>query len=385
MMESDLNEQNGLTRRKFLQISAGAATAMAVATLPNLAWAQPLKTAKVSLAQCLRMTPVEMAEQSNLVQSAYHYITGICGEIKNQDLKGKVLQVIQNPAPTFMERYIAGEERNLLWRKLVAAQYLSENSTVVNFLPPNANVQAAAQPFYAAPGSGYMSHHAYPGGLATHTAVNLRSSLAVYQGYIETFDYKLDRDIIIAAQALHDLHKPWVFQWQANGACLPEITLAGQGAHHVLGIAESIYRGFSPEIVVAQACAHNHPGSDKDEAEVVGWIKAASMIADKDPIKEGFLSADGKTLPLPRRQENFVTHLGDHDWVLSVPAAIWTIPVLKNIAKTEYGIVDQELNGKKFNILRNYVFSKFSIMRSYQVLVTQGEVGLAAKVKEIVG
>ena len=38
----------------------------------------------------------------------------------------------------------------------------------------------------------------------------------------------------------------------------------------------------------------------------------------------GLLEKDGKTLPMPRRIEGFVTHLADHDWVISVPAAQWT-------------------------------------------------------------
>jgi len=385
MMGLQFSDKDGLTRRKFLQVSAGTATAMMITTLPDFSWAQTLKTVKVGIDQCLNLTPLQMAQKSNMVQSAYSYITGISGEIKNQVLRDQVLQVIHNPAPTFMEGYTTSDARRTLWQKLVDAKYLSEMIGVTDFLPPSENIQQASQPFFAAPGSGYMSHHAYPGGLATHTAFNIRSSLNVYQGYFETFDYKLDRDIVIAAQALHDLHKPWVFQWQEDGTCLKEITLAGQGAHHVLGIAESVYRGFPPEVVIAQACAHNHPGSDKDEAEVIDWIKAACIIADKDPIREGLLSADGNTLPLPRRQENFVTHLGDHDWVLSGPAVKWTLPALKNIAKLDYNMNDQELNGKNFNALRNYVFSQFSAMRSYQVLVTQGEAGLRGKVREMIG
>jgi hypothetical protein len=384
-MGLQLDDKDGFTRRKFLQVSAGTAAAMMVTALPNFSWAQALKVEKVGLEQCLSLTPLQMAKKSNLVQASYDYITGICGEITNQVLRDRVLQVIHNPAPTFMQRYTTSDARKILWQKLVAAKYLSETIGVDDFLPPSENIQKASQPFYAAPGSGYMSHHAYPGGLATHTAFNIRSSLNVSQGYFETFDYKLDRDLIIAAQALHDLHKPWVFQWQEDGSCLKEITLAGQGAHHVLGIAESIYRGFPSEVVVAQACAHNHPGSDKDEAEVIEWIKAACIIADKDPIGEGLLSADGSTLPIPRRQENFVTHLGDHDWVLSGPAVKWTLPELKKIAQQEYKMNDQELNGKRFNALRNYVFSQFSAMRSYQVLATQGEAGLRAKVREMIG
>ncbi len=36
------------------------------------------------------------------------------------------------------------------------------------------------------------------------------------------------------------------------------------------------------------------------------------------------------------RQENFITHLGDHDWILSGSAVKWTLPTLKSIAKQEY-------------------------------------------------
>ena len=39
-----------------------------------------------------------------------------------------------------------------------------------------------------------------------------------------------------------------------------------------------------------------------------------------------------KPLPMPRRMEGFVTHLADHDWVLSVPAAQWTVDALKQVA-----------------------------------------------------
>lgn len=383
-MKLEFGNQDGFTRRKFLQVSAGTATAMLLTTLPNISWAQASKIEKVGLDQCLALTPLEMAEKSPLIQSAYHYITGICGEIKNATLRGQVLQIIHNPAPTFMELYPSSGAQKNLREKLVAANYISEALEITDFLPPSKNIQHASQPFYAAPGSGYMSHHAYPGGLATHTAFNIRSSLNASQGYFETFGYQLDRDIIIASQALHDLHKPWVFQWQEDSTCRKESTLAGQGAHHVLGIAESIYRKLPPAIVVAQACAHNHPGSATDEAEVVSWIKAACLIADQDPIGEGFLAKDGITLPLPRLQENFITHLGDHDWVLSGPALKWTLPTLQNIAKQEYKMTAQELTGKNFNQLRNYVFSQFSVMAAYQLLATQGEVALHKKIKEII-
>jgi len=63
------------------------------------------------------MTPLEMVKKSNLVQSAYNYITGICGEIKNPLLRDRVLQAIHNPAPTFMEEYTTSNARRMLWQK----------------------------------------------------------------------------------------------------------------------------------------------------------------------------------------------------------------------------------------------------------------------------
>ena len=65
--------------------------------------------------------------------------------------------------------------------------------------------------------------------------------------------WKLDRDVVLASQLLHDLHKPWVFQWQADGTCRKEEPLAATGEHHVLSIAESLRRGLSPN------CAWRRP------------------------------------------------------------------------------------------------------------------------------
>ncbi len=117
------------------------------------------------------------------------------------------------------------------------------------------------------------------------------------------FGLKLDRDVVLASQLLHDLHKPWVFQWQADGTCRKEEPLAATGEHHVLSIAESLRRGLSPELCVAQACAHDHPGAAASEQLVVGWLKAAAVINGKDPFKAGLVEKNGKTLPMPRRME----------------------------------------------------------------------------------
>lgn len=226
------------------------------------------------------------------------------------------------------------------------------------FSRPGASTKKSPQPFYTAPGSGWNSHHIYPGGLVTHTALNVASCKALYDNYVDMFGLKLDRDVVLASQLLHDLHKPWVFQWQADGTCRKEEPLAATGEHHVLSIAESLRRGLSPELCVAQACAHDHPGAAASEQLVVGWLKAAAIINGKDAVKAGLVEKDGKTLPMPRRMEGFVTHLADHDWVLSVPAAQWTVDALKQVAVRSYGIKEADLTKKPFNQFRNYVLSQ---------------------------
>ncbi|THB71073.1 MAG: metal-dependent phosphohydrolase, partial [Desulfovibrio sp.] len=135
---------------------------------------------------------------------------------------------------------------------------------------------------------------------------------------------------------------------------------------------------------VAQACAHNHPGFSNDEEGPVRWIGAAAVLLGKDPVAEGWLNSDGETLPQPRTMENFVCHLGDHDWVLTVPAAKWTIPLMQEIAMEHYGLSETDVEGKPFNQLRNYVFSQATIMSLYELYVTQGKDALTRTVLSIV-
>jgi len=375
----------GLDRRDFMRwgmIVGGAAAALSV--LPKQAFA--FEPVPVKLDECLGMSPLAMAEKSLLVQESWKTIQTFLAQIGDWKIRQLTESILQNPAPTFMERYLEHGAKEELRRALLKAGLLDEKAIPpgADFPPKLADPKKTPQPFVSTPGSGYQSHHAYPGGVATHTALNLKASLGLYQGYIEVYGYGLNKDVVIASQALHDLHKPWVFQWQDDCSSRTELTLAGTGEHHTYSIAESMYRGLPPEIVVAQACAHQHPGTDKEEAEPVAWIKAAAVFAGKDPVKEGYLSRSGATLPVPRAQENFVCHLGDHDFVLTVPAAKWLIPVMGNIAVKSYGMNEADLKGKKFNAFRNFVFSRASIMKLYYIYSTGGEEAVADAVKRIV-
>lgn len=367
-----------VNRRDFLKIGAMAGVA-AIASASSPAFAS---TTPTTLEACMAMSPRAMAEASGPVTAAWQDIRLNAAGIRNPSIRESVLTILENPAPT-LTKGMGASEKKAIYKELTAKGLLKDISEK-DFLPPVTDANKAPQPFYSAPGSGYSSHHAYPGGLATHTDLNVRVSLAIHDSYSSVYNYRLDRDVVLAAQLLHDLHKPWVFQWDKDGASRGEMKLAGTGEHHPLGVAESIVRGLPAEVCVAQACAHNHPRTPADEAKVVGWIQTAAIIAGVDPVKRGLLAKDGKTLPLPRRQEGFVTHLGDHDWVLTVPAVQWVLPIMEKTAMRDYRISKSDLGKKPFNQLRNYVFSQVSAMSLYETLAAKGEDEMLRTVHSVV-
>lgn len=369
-------------RRRVLGLMATAGAVAAASTvLPGTAWA---KARPVGLEECLALAPRDMAERSAPVGRAWKYLRATAATIKNPGLRAKVMAVLDDPAPTLLAR-LDSQARSEVFQELTAKGWLKDREDGPDtFLPPARDARRAPQPFLSAPGSGYQSHHSYPGGLVTHTAANVRISLSILEAYAEVSGFAPDRDTVLAAQLLHDLHKPWVFQWDASGESRAEKTLAGTGEHHVLGVAESIARGLPAEVVVAQACAHTHPGAEKDEAQVVGWLSAAAVLAGTDPARAGLLAPDGRTLPLPRRVEGFVVHLGDHDFVFSVPAAKWTIATLREVAEKQYGLGGADLAGAKFNALRNYAFSQLTAEALYREYSLAGAEGLARAVARAV-
>lgn len=352
---TNLNEK--ISRRKFLQLTAGAAIGAAMLNVPGMTFAAG---AKVKAANYNKLPDaVPLAKDAELVQLSYKKIQDAVSSIKDSTLRSMTAEIINNPNPAFMENYQLPGSKRALYNKLAAAGLLDTSKiSAEQLLPPYSG--KLPQPFYSAPGSGYASHHAYPGGLATHTAANLCISEGIYNTYKDIFNSDISRDIIISAQALHDLAKPLVFQWQKDQASLPEYTIAATGAHHILSIAEVIYRGFPVEEIVAQACAHTIP-TGKDEQVVAGYLKAAAIIAGKDAVKLGLVNSDN-TIPTPHKQEGYIVSLGDHDFVLSSPACQKSVAILKQIAAKDYGMTKAELEGEHFNRFRNYISAQYSMM-----------------------
>lgn len=361
---TNLNEK--ISRRKFLQLTAGAAIGAAMLNVPGMTFAAG---AKVKAASYNNLPDaVTLAANSELVQLSYQKIKDAVKTIQDPSLARMTMDIVNNPVPTFMNNYQLPGSKRTVYNKLVAAGLLDSSKTSLeNFMPPYNG--SLPQPFYSAPGSGYASHHAYPGGLATHTAANLQISEGIYNTYTGLFNSDISHDIVIAAQALHDLAKPLVFQWNKDQSSLTEYQIAGTGAHHIFSIAEVIYRGFPVEEIVAQSCAHTIP-TGKDEQVVVGYLKAAAIIAGKDAEKLGLVTSKG-TIPTPHKQEGYITSLGDHDFVLSGPACQKSVAILKEIAAKDYGMTKAELEGEHFNRFRNYIGAQYSMMYIDSLASTQ--------------
>lgn len=166
-------------------------------------------------------------------------------------------------------------------------------------------------PALAAPGGNTGSHHSWPGGLAVHVAVNLRSGAALMDGYATIEHAESERDRTNGAILWHDWAKAMVLRWRPDGTTTEELAVAGTGAHHVLGLAEAMRRGLPPAQIVAQACAHG-PAIGETQARVQRWLDAAAIVA----------RVDGSPYRAAATPACFVTHLADQNWIYSDEAVV---------------------------------------------------------------
>lgn len=379
-----------INRRKFLLASASVGISSVVFTrhvhaneVNNPLTQKTTHTPPITLAECQTLSPYAMAAQSTLIQNAKTYLYEQIQSINDKHIRLVLMDIYQNAVPTVVIN-LSEDKRRSLWSALYAKGYTSHQ--LEDFLPPIPITRKVDEAFFTAAGSGYQSHHSYPGGLATHVANNTYITNTLLESYRSIYGYQLNRDAAVAAQLFHDLHKPYVFQWNADGSTRIENQLAGTGEHHILSCAELIYRKIPAQYIVATICAHTAPTSDKEKQEIVRWIDAAAMIADTDPVEYGLLEKRDNELCMigEPSQEAFVCHLADHDYVLSVPAVKNVLPIMQEIAKTDYRLSDQEIHSKAFNHLRNYIFSTHSAMKVYEYYVNHGKNGVRSIMLETV-
>jgi len=285
------------------------------AMLASLVLAGPWSAAAVAQEGNARAEAIAQASPGG--KAALAFIESQIAQLRDPALRSAVKAMVANPAPTFMARWPDAAARARAHAALVKEGLLDPARVAPDALfPPLADPAKAPQSFLAAPGGVTGGHHSYPGGLAEHTAFNLQSALDLEANYRKRYGLTdLDHDLVIAAPILHDLMKAWCLQWKADGAELEQATIAGTASHHIFILAEAIHRGLSAELVVAVAAAHDPP--HLAEEKVVGFLRAAAILAGADPQQRRLVA--GKALARGPSIEAEINHLADHDYVLSEP------------------------------------------------------------------
>lgn len=286
--------------------------------------------------------------------------------IGDAKLRDDIIDLLDRPRPQYALKHPTQEQRTALRDALAREGFVKPDDPVSGIFPPGTDGAHVVQPFWSAPGSDLDSHHSYPGGLLMHELFN-STMAANFERTYDTLYFDgasaVDRDTVVAAQFYHDIMKTVVFQFNADGTLLPELTIANTGGHHCLSGAEAIVRGRDARFVTVLLSAHAAP-SLGDEAKVVQWCRAAAIIAGVDPVEYGLVKKSGNGYVLAQLPpiETFVSNLSDHDFVMTIPAVRAIVPHLRAIDPSLW--------------FRHRVLAHTSAVRLYQTLATQGESGL---------
>ena len=130
---TNLNEK--ISRRKFLQLTAGAAIGAAMLNVPGMTFAAG---AKVKAANYNKLPDaVPLAKDAELVQLSYKKIQDAVSSIKDSTLRSMTAEIINNPNPAFMENYQLPGSKRALYNKLAAAGLLDTSKiSAEQLLPP---------------------------------------------------------------------------------------------------------------------------------------------------------------------------------------------------------------------------------------------------------
>jgi hypothetical protein len=326
---------------------------------------------------------MELAAASPLVRATYASVAALANTLADGDLKAYVVSFLHYPAPDYAANQKTPAARTAVRDELARAGFVKPDDPVSGIFPPGTEPGSptVVQPFWSAPGSSDGSHHAYPGGLATHEYFN--ASMA--QAFASTYDAHyfadqktVDRDTVIGAALYHDIMKTVVFQWREDGSIFDELTIAGTGAHHILSGAEAIVHGHSPRFIITLLSAHAAP-SLGEETKVVDWCRAAAIVAGVDPVQYGLVKANGSGFALaadPVPLEAFISNLSDHDYVATVHA----MHVVSDRLKMRYA---QLQPATTFDWYRASVLSRTTALALYDKLARHGESAFAAAVQRV--
>ncbi len=378
-----------------------------------------------------------ISRDSPAVKRSFAYLLRQAATIQNPTLRTQTVDALSNPLTCVRHR--AGVDltlkkailKNLADAGLIDAR--DEASFPGGFMagvfPPvfdeGSQCPRLAQSFIAAPGSIFGGHHSYPGGLAVHEMTNEISAINLAAQYREVYlspsrqvhagkprpistqwQGLISQDSIVGAPLWHDWAKVLVFQWNEDGSEFAELNFAGNGrtdnygsagdsqtgAHHILGLAESMKRKLPADFVITQASAHASP-TLSNEYKVVNWLRAAAIVAQIDVIGAGYLAVDHQgrlRLPALRQlgsldlnsaspsqvnllAEYSIHNLSDSDFTYAVPAIHSAEWILEKLAP-EFGYDPADVP-RYNNHYRNVALSNLTAER---LLMIYSQKGIAA-------
>jgi hypothetical protein len=394
---------------------------------------------------------IKQAESSALVSSARSFILHTLDGVQDARARDATRDAIDN-ARTCVAHRVGVTESNKVaifgQLKTEALVDLADDDKfpgglMLGIFPPliddGGQCPRAPQTYWSAPGGVFEGHHSHPGGLAIHVAFNLSSFLSFADNYRRVYgssvgatglptivqpgvpspgpavsDVPISQDLAILAPIWHDWGKVIVFQWNGDGSEFAERSFGGNGktdkygapgdsktgAHHIIGLAETMKRGLPPELVVTQASAHSAP-SGGNEYKVVNWLRAAAILAEVDAVAKGYLERDRSgQLRLATMREmrsvamqsmlpnepsllvEYVLHnLSDADFTFTGPAATEAGVVLKSLAR-RFG--HDPNDAAAFNTgFRNPVLAHLSAERLQIIYASKGLEAVAAEIEKL--
>lgn len=390
-----------------------------------------------------------LAGRSALVASSMAFIKAEAARIKDPAIRRETEDAVFNADACIKSRAgLTPERKQQIVAALVAEGLIDEaeagripGGLLAGVFPGVRDDGSACpklpQPYLAAPGSVFGGHHSQPGGLAMHVAVNLTSALHLADTYRKVYgtldsrglpvvrdgttqtadaDLFIDDDVAVGTPIWHDWAKTIVFQWNADGSEYIEMNFGGNGkadawgapgttktgAHHLIGVAESMARGMPPAFLIAHASAHGAPNAG-NEHSVVNWLRTAGIMTGIDPVERGYLMRDatGRLRLAPVRKlgsvniqaslpmqsnllyEYVLQNLSDADYTYTGPAAVQSDLFLRVLA-SKFGYNPEDAT--RYNTAyRNPVLAHLSAERVHILYATGGIERVEAEINKLKG
>lgn len=149
-------------------------------------------------------------------------LRAIVNKIRNEELRRKVIQLLENPV-------------------------FEVDGKVYSGLPLDISP------------AGLSHHHCYPGGYIEHVVSTTNLALALCNSVEKVYHGKVNRDIVIAGILLHDLFKPVTYTANENGS-YGSTSLADYMDHLSIVISELVRRGFPLDLVHVVSAHHGDYG-----------------------------------------------------------------------------------------------------------------------------